>query len=236
SQSTAVPQNNNITNNRIGINAFGNAGGNSGDGIRLQNGAVGNTISGNTISANTNDGIHEIGNITAEANIQNKKIGTDPGGVVTAGQNGLPLGNVLNGINIGTTGDAPDGNPKFNQISTNTISGNLRFGVVLGSGDFTPQFTTVTNNKIGTNVVGSVQIPNHLGGMNIHFQASNNTIGGTHAVDGNIISGNGIGTAGPGILLDAQGNNTLIQDNLIGPNNLSAGPPVDLVAPPPQTS
>src|SRR5262249_8500786 len=51
SQSTQVPQNNQITNNRIGLDGFGNAAGNSGDGILLQNGAVGNTISGNTISA-----------------------------------------------------------------------------------------------------------------------------------------------------------------------------------------
>ena len=236
SQSTSVPQNNNITNNRIGLNTFGNAAGNSGDGIKLQNGAVGNTITGNTISANTNDGIHETGNITADAIMQNNKIGTDAAGVVTKGQDGNPLGNILNGINIGTTGDAPDGNPKFNQISNNTISGNLRFGVVLGSGDFNPQFTTVTNNKIGTNVVGSVQIPNNLGGLDVTFQASNNTVGGTHAADGNIISGNGVGAAGPGVQIDSQGNNTLIENNLIGPNNLGAGPPVDLVAPPPQTS
>ena len=236
SQSTAVPQNNNITNNRIGLNAFGNAGGNTGDGIKLQNGAVGNTISGNVISANTSDGIHEVGNITADAIIQNNKIGTDAAGVVTKGQDGNPLGNARNGINIGTTLGAADGNPKFNQISNNTISGNLRFGVVLGSGDFNPQFTTVTNNKIGTNVVGSVQIPNNLGGLNVTFQASNNTVGGTHAADANIISGNGVGAAGPGILIDSQGNNTLIENNLIGPNNLGAGPPVDLVAPPPQTS
>src|SRR5262249_53506735 len=120
--------------------------------------------------------------------------------------------------------------------SGNTISGNFHFGVVLGSQDFTPQFTTVTNNKIGTNVAGSVQIPNHTGGVNVTFQAGNNTVGGTHAADGNIISSNGIGPAGPGILISGQGNNTLVQNNLIGPNNLGAGPPVDLVAPPPQTS
>src|SRR5262249_3623920 len=81
-----------------------------------------------------------------------------------------------------------------------------------------------------------VQIPNHMGGVDVTFQAGNNTVGGTHAADGNIISSNGIGTAGPGILISGQGNNTLIQNNLIGPNNLGAGPPVDLVAPPPQTS
>src|SRR5262249_15575864 len=120
--------------------------------------------------------------------------------------------------------------------SGNTISGNFHFGVVLGSQDFTPQFTTVTNNKIGTNVAGSVQIPNHTGGVNVTFQAGNNTVGGTHAADGNIISSNGIGPAGPGILISGQGNNTLVQNNLIGPNNLGSGPPVDLVAPPPQTS
>jgi hypothetical protein len=231
SQSTSTPQNNTISNNRIGLNTFGNAGGNSGDGILLQNGAVGNTITGNTISANTVDGIEEVGNITADAIIQNNKIGTDPAGVVTAGQDTNLLGNSRHGIHIGTTG-----NPKFNQISNNVISGNFQFGVVLGSGDFNPQFTTVTNNKIGTNVVGSVQIPNHAGGLNITGFASNNTVGGTHAADGNIISSNGMGTAGPGILINGNGNNSLIENNFIGPNNLGAGPPVDLVAPPPQTS
>jgi hypothetical protein len=231
SQSTQVPQGNTISGNVIGLDALGDSGGNNGDGILLQNGAVGNTITGNTISGNEIDGIEEIGSITADAIIQNNKIGTDAAGVVIKGQDGNPIGNKLNGIHIGTSG-----NPKFNQISGNTISGNVGFGVDLLSGDFNPQFTTVTNNKIGTNVVGSVQLPNQAGGMNVGGQASNNTIGGTHVADGNIISGNGLTTFGPGITFNNQANNTLVQNNLIGPNNLGAGPPVDLAAPPPQTS
>src|SRR5262249_5642715 len=163
-----------------------------------QNEAVGNTIRGNTISDNTQDGIDEMGNITADAIIQNNKMGTDPTGVVTAGQDTHLLGNLLNGINMRATDDHTTAHPKLKQISGNTISGNFHCGVVLGSQDFTTQFTTVTNNKIGTNVAGSVQIPNHTGGVNVTFQAGNNTVGGTHAADGNIISSNGIGTAGPG--------------------------------------
>jgi hypothetical protein len=239
SQSTAVPQNNTISNNKIGLDIFGDSGhdgpghqtGNNGDGILLQNGAVGNTITGNTISGNYFDGIEEIGNISADAIIQNNKIGTDANGVGTKGNDGFTLNNGMNGIHLGTTG-----NPKFNQVSGNTVSGNTLFGIVLSSGDSTPQFTTVTNNKVGTNVVGSVQLPNISGGVDLTGRASNDTIGGTHAADGNIISGNGVGAAGPGITFDMLANNALVQNNLIGPNNLSAGPPVDLNAPPPQTS
>src|SRR5262249_22063814 len=106
SQSTAVPQNNTISNNKIGLDVFGDSGhdqmnlannvGNNGDGILMQNGAVGNTITGNTICGNYFDGIEEIGNITADAIIQNNKIGTDANGVGTKGQNGISLDNKLN--------------------------------------------------------------------------------------------------------------------------------------------
>ena len=80
---------------------------------------------------------------------------------------GNPLGNVLNGINIGTTAAAPDGNPKFNQISNNVISGNVSVGIQIfndatvfnGSPVYYPPGTGANNlvlgNLIGVNAINS---------------------------------------------------------------------------------
>ncbi|MGH9759741.1 MAG: beta strand repeat-containing protein, partial [Blastocatellia bacterium] len=104
-------------------------------------------------------------------------------------------------------------------------------GVAIGSGDFNAQFNVVASNKIGTNVNGSVQLPNLDFGVLLEFDANNNTIGGTSSANLNVISGNGstVGSSfGPGVIIQDAADNNLIQDNLIGPNSLGTGPPTDL--------
>ncbi len=225
SQSVSTPQNNVISGNRIGIDLAGNAKGNIGDGVLLRNGATGNTLSGNTISGNTVFGVEVIGNITSNAIITSNRIGTDPSGVSATGPNTTPLGNGGGGISIGTTG--ANGNSKFNQISSNVISGNLGTGVSIGSADNQAQFNILASNKIGTNVTGSIQLPNSGNGVLLHTFANNNTVGGVLRANSNQISGNGSGVggagAGVGLVVQNGANNNLIENNDIGPNNLGIG-------------
>ncbi|HEY6328386.1 MAG TPA: VCBS repeat-containing protein, partial [Blastocatellia bacterium] len=242
SQSISTPQGNVIEANTIGLDSHGRQAHNTGDGVMLQNGAVGNTIKNNTISASatsqitddfaTNDpealigfGVDVEGNITADAVIENNKIGTDPTGQFTKDANGLTIGNEHSGVGIGVL----TGNPKFNTVSGNVISGNgfevqiINFGtpntdtnlpptqtvtpqaegdfngvgISMSSADDNEQENVVATNLIGVNASGSVQIPNATGGMLLAGLANNNTIGGAITADANQISGNN----GPGITL-----------------------------------
>src|SRR5437868_6935593 len=221
SQSVSTPQNNVISGNRIGIDGPGNAKPNTLNGILLQNGATGNTISGNTISANTRFGVEVIGNITSNTIVTANKIGTDPSGTTRLGPDTNPLGNGLGGISIGTGG--ANGNSKFNQVTSNGISGNTGSGISIASQDNQAQFNIVASNRVGVNVTGSVQLRNTVNGIVLDFSANNNTIGGAQHVSGNQVSGNGVASAGVGLILQGGANNNLIENNDIGPNNLGTG-------------
>src|SRR5262249_32177434 len=149
------------------------------------------------------------------------RIGTDPSGTTRLGPNSVALGNTSGGVSVGTGGS--NGNSKFNQISSNIISGNAGSGGTIASADNQAQFNVVTANRIGVNVTGSVQIRNAVNGIVLDFAANNNTIGGGARVNGNQVSGNGIGSAGIGLVIQGGANNNLIENNDIGPNNLGIG-------------
>jgi parallel beta-helix repeat protein len=87
--------------------------------------------------------------------------------------------------------------------SRNIISGNS-YGVYLEAGNG----NVIEGNYVGTDKSGTVAVENAYG---IIVGTSNNTVGGTAAGAGNLISG---GPAQDGISVD--GNNNLIQGNLIG--------------------
>jgi hypothetical protein len=242
SQSPGSPQGNVISGNVIGLDGHGRQAHNTGNGITLQNGAVGNTISNNTIDSSATSaenpptdptpmpldgfGVDVEGSITADALIENNKIGTDQSGQTFKDPNGLTIGNEHSGVAIGVL----SGNPKFNTVSGNVISGNgfvvavINFGtpsdtalppgssqavvpqapgdfngvgITMASGDNNKQFNTVASNLIGVNASGAVQIPNATGGVVMTGLANNNLIGGVTAANGNQISGNN----GPGITL-----------------------------------
>ena len=101
----------------------------------------------------------------------------------------------------------------------NVISGNVEFGILLWLG--TGAGAVVEGNLIGTNASGTAALGNGnnvgagTGGIYILSDnvATNDTIGGASAGDGNVISGN----LGSGI--DIVGaNNNLVAGNYIGLN------------------
>src|SRR5262249_44149990 len=81
------------------------------------------------------------------------------------------------------------------QDQGNVISGNGIVGVHIVSGDR----NDVAGNELGTDATGTLSLPNALFGIDLS-NASNNTIGGTTAAVGNLITdkgGRGIVVLGP---------------------------------------
>jgi hypothetical protein len=187
-----------VEGNFIGTNATGTAAlANFDVGVRVDRGAQpGNVIGGTSAGArNLISGNHrgiEIFEVSGTI-IQGNSIGTDVTGSVALANNGVGIAIQTSGNLIGGTG-AGQGN---------VISGNSAFGIqiVMGSGN------TIQGNRIGTDAAGAAAVPNMIG---IMVLAGANTIGGTTAGAGNVISGNSTS----GILLSSDGN--LVQGNYIG--------------------
>jgi CSLREA domain-containing protein len=147
------------------------------------------------------------------------------------GNNGLKIqgdANVVEGSFFGTTADGtavqggifgPDVNVSAGAnnliggtavASRNVIAGGT-YGVFIGSGG-----TAVQGNYIGTDVTGTVDLGSSTQGVRV-FTGDGNTIGGTAAGAGNLISGEGHA----GIELDSNGN--LVQGNRIGTDATGTG-------------
>jgi hypothetical protein len=237
---------NTVSGNYIGIDASGTAAlGNQSDGIEIQGDASNNTIGGtsagarNVISANGDAGV-EIDEDATGNSVLGNDIGTNAAGTSA-------LGNVSDGVEIndrafnntigGTTVEA-----------RNVISGNGGAGI-----EFFGIATTgnmVLGNYIGTDKDGSLPLGNGSQGVIISTGASGNTIGGTSAGAGNIISGNNgagieidsLGTSGISVLRNSIFSNGLLSidlggDNVngndpgdedTGPNNLQNAPEITL--------
>lgn len=180
-------QNNTVSGNYIGVTADGSAAlPNDGSGVFIfSTSSTGNIISGNVISGNTQNGVGmEFANFTT---IQNNTIGLNAAGT-------SPIPNLAEGIGSIDAGDTT--------INGNTIAASGRDGIDLfGEGGY-----FITNNKIGTDVTGTVAFGNTNNGIYLF-----NTTGSF--VSGNIISGNN----GNGILLNSTGN--VIIFNRIGTND-----------------
>jgi hypothetical protein len=122
--------------------------------------------------------------------------GSDPNGSVTTG-------NVVGGTTAATR---------------NVISGNATYGI--GIHDSTTANNTILGNYIGTDQTGNSAQANAVAGVVIYQAAHNNTVGGTAAGAGNVISGNTF----HGIFIgDAGTNNNLVQGNFIGLNAAGNG-------------
>jgi parallel beta-helix repeat protein len=176
---------NQIRGNFIGADASGtSARGNSFDGIGLQTG--GNVIENNLISGNNRFGI--ISFISGANIIRGNNIGTDVSGT-------LGLGNSAGGIRLQTGG---------NVIENNLVSANGGAGIGL----FSFGNNSVTGNKIGTDVTGTLDLGNKASaGILVQAGSGNNSIGGLAEGDGNTIAFNPIGVGiGPGA---APGNSIL---------------------------
>jgi CSLREA domain-containing protein len=175
---------NTIEGNYVGTNAAGTAAiANSHSGVDLDTGGTGNTIggtaagAGNVISGNTWSGLSFNNSATGNFAYGNY-IGTNAAGTAAIG-NG-DQGVFSNAINntIGGTSVA----------ARNIISGNLQSGVYLTqnvSGNI------VQGNYIGLTAAGG-SLANAQNGVRIDSTSSNNTIGGTAAGAGNVISANSV--------------------------------------------
>jgi titin len=195
-----------IAGNFIGTDATGTMAAANGVGVEISNGSHNNTIGGtvagarNVISGNTT-GIFISGSNTSGNVVQGNYIGTDVTG-------GAALGNRSDGVDLvgGATDNTVGGAVP---AARNVISGNLTEGALLsGFGS-----NALLGNYIGISAAGGAGVPNRSGGVKLANGARGNTIGGTVAGAGNVISGND----GDGILLnDAPANQVL--GNLIGTN------------------
>ena len=168
-------------------------------------GSSGNLIGGlyltnrNVISANGGSGLYlqNCGGNTIQGNL----IGTSLSGAAA-------LGNSNNGVSLYSAG----GNQVGGTLATarNVISGNGGSGVYLNG--FGTTGNLVQGNYIGTDTNGSLAIPNTGDGITVNG-APANTIGGTNAGAGNLLSGNGQGGVG---LKSTGADKNVVQGNFIG--------------------
>jgi len=210
---TSGTSGNMVEGNLIGTNAAGDAVLGNLHGVLINGGATGNTIggttagAGNVISGNMRFGVIMSNPPTTGNVVMGNLIGTNPNGdgalrndfhgvVITGSASGNTIG--------GTAADAE-----------NVISGNGRYGVVINTATATGN--VLEGNLIGTNAAGTGALGNGEHGVVITLGAHTNTIGGTAADAGNVISGN----SNHGVFLS--GNDNLVYGNLIGTNASGSG-------------
>jgi hypothetical protein len=196
---------NTIAGNEIGTAAGGNSALANGTGVNISQGATNNTIGGatpgarNVISGNTIVGVAITGAGTSGNTIAGNQIGTAAGG-----NSALPNGTGVD-ISQGATNNTIGGTTPG---ARNVISGNTGDGVVInGSSGI-----AIIGNFLGIGQNGTAVVANGSG-IDLNGGATSNTIGGTAAGDGNVISGNT--TAGLSIS-GAGASATWVAGNLIG--------------------
>src|SRR5215217_1896681 len=189
---------NKVEGNYIGTDAAGTAvlGNIYGVDIEGSNNTVGGTEPGarNIISGNVIGVAIFLSGATGNQ-VMGNYIGTDKDGDDDLGNT---LGVLINGASNNTIGgtDAGDGEVDGVVKARNVISGNVSSqtfgndgdGVRITSADSTGN--KVEGNYIGTGASGTQPLSNSGDGVRIDSSASKNTVGGTEAGAGNIISGN----------------------------------------------
>ena len=154
-----------------------------------------NLISGNHTGV---DVYYTAGGITIQGNF----IGTD-----VTGTNALPNSSI--GVSIGGANNVVGGK---DAAARNIISGNKYYGVSLWYDTATGN--VIRGNYIGVDTSGVRQCANQSHGIQVANFANNNTIGGTSAGEGNVISGN----SENGILISQGAHHNTLYGNLIGLN------------------
>jgi uncharacterized delta-60 repeat protein/CSLREA domain-containing protein len=146
-------------------------------------------------------------------------------GINIAGSNGNVIAGNWIGLSAAGTAGAAGGwgvtlwNANDNLIGgstaadRNVIAGNSWTGVAINTDNGTSTGNRVQGNYIGTNATGTAAIGNNYQGVWVN--AAGNTIGGTEAGQGNVISGS-YGGAGVELTVNAPG--TLVAGNYIGLN------------------
>jgi hypothetical protein len=172
-------------------------------GVGIANAVSGNIIGGttlrtrNVISGNTNYGV-EISEYCTSNVVEGNYIGTDSTGTTAGAAQNIGVGIDNNSTNNTVGGTAPG--------AGNLISGNFD-GVYINT---TANDNKVLGNLVGTTASGTVALANTDDGIRI--QSSNNTVGGTLAGAGNLISGNTV----DGVIIAAGASGNELLGNMIG--------------------
>jgi uncharacterized repeat protein (TIGR01451 family) len=204
---------NTVMSNQIGVAADGTTAlGNAGSGVVVsgQGNIIGGraTREGNLISGNGVHGVFLSSGLASDNLVLGNRIGTDADGKAALGNSGSGIwiegaDNTIGGPLAGC-GNLISGNGPQHQGS-----GVIAGGVVISGGFATGN--VLQGNDIGTDVTGTMAVPNFPAGVDI-VDAPNSLIGGTDPGDGNVISAN----AGTGLNLEGAAEGTLIEGNLIG--------------------
>ena len=202
-----------VQGNYIGLNATGTAAlPNNAAGVMIVEGAQNNTIDSgssaggrNVISGNMYQGIAISDSGTNSNKVQGNIIGLNAAGTAAIPNQfeGVAIFGSASSNTIGGTTAA----------SPNIISGNVGSGIsISGTGT---KLNKVQHNLIGTNSAGTAALPNNVG-IGIFGGATSNTIGGSTASTGNVISGNNF----QGVTISNAGTKSnTVADNFIGTNN-----------------
>ncbi len=192
--------------NYIGITSLGLVCSNSFSGVQIDY-SRSNRFENNVISGNGQRGV-DLWHCTNHIFVGNF-IGTDPTGLG-------PVGNAQEGIYIG--GISVSNVIGMNWTSGNTISGNGMLGIWLDGSEV--RYTFIAGNSIGVNLPGTSSISNGTAGIYAYF-SSFNRIGGTNALEFNVISGNGRS----GVLINGDtAHDNLVQNNIIGMDSTKTKP------------
>jgi Ca2+-binding RTX toxin-like protein len=187
-----------VEGNVIGLDALGGTAlANGSDGIDVTSGGtIGGTVigAGNVVSGNTRYGIDVLKPSTG-AVIQGNIVGLDTTG-------SFPVGNGSDGIYVESPGQTIGGAATG---AGNVISGNSGNGLNLAGGS---NGGLVEGNFAGVNLSGNYPEPNAKAGILV--SSTDDTIGGTTAGAGNVISGN----TADGLLLE--GDRALVAGNIVG--------------------
>ncbi len=155
------------------------------------------------IYANGGAGTDLGGSGTEDTTVVGNFIGIGPDGAtaIPNGSDGVEIDDALDNTIGGNTAGA-----------VNLISGNTLNGVEIDGAHATGN--VIEGDEIGTDITGARPVPNSVG-VEIDTDASGNTIGGTVAGAGNVISGN----TGDGVEITGSGaTGNLVAGNLIGTN------------------
>lgn len=183
---TIGPTQNIVEGNYIGVNAAGTAALSNGSaGVDIfdtaQSNSIGGTVTGarNVIAGNTYQDV-AISESNTNANVVlGNYIGLDKTGMVAISNDNSGVG-IFNGAQNNVIGGVAAG-------ARNYISGHAQYGLFIANAG--TNGNSVQGNVIGLNV-SSAAVPNSTEGVAIYDAAQSNTIGGTAAGAGNIISGN----------------------------------------------
>lgn len=203
----ATARSTSIQGNYVGVDSTGLAAlPNEQNGVFIEN-APGTTVGGtaaaarNLVSGNRSAGIRIIGSEARGAIIANNVIGANVNGTVALpnGSDGIVVENAPATTIGGTAATA-----------RNIISGNRDAGIRLVGSETSG--AVVQANHIGTDISGTLPLPNGSDGVLIN-NAPSNTVGGTAAGVRNVISAN----AGAGVRITGQAaRGNTVANNLIG--------------------